>query len=276
LILYASLKLLEEALMIRTFDKNATNDEILQALNEDGGVIVANLVSDDVVDAVTRELRPYYDKQGTKFQDDFNGYTTLRLYTVPGKSRASLELLAHERVMEIIGAVLHPHCENFQVGSSTSIEIYPGETDQELHRDDDFYPKRIPGVEWQVSALWAFDDFTKENGATRVVPGSHDLRDVEDVTEDDIVQAVMPKGSVLIYMGATLHGGGANNSELPRGCMISTYSLGWLKQEENHYLSIPREVVDSYPDHVRRLLGYQSHGPYLGTYPGVPDGVWTE
>ena len=262
--------------MIKTLDKNSSIDEIMLTLNDDGAVIIANLVTDNVVDKISKELRPYYDTQGTKFQDDFNGYTTLRLYTVPRKSRASLGLLAHEKIMEIIGAVLLPHCENFQVGSSTAIEIYPGEKDQELHRDDDDYPKRIPGVEWQVSVLWAFDDFTKENGATRLVPNSHDLRNIEDVREDDIVQAVMPKGSVLIYMGATIHGGGANKSNLPRGCMISTYSLGWLKQEENHFLSIPREVVDSYPDHIRRLLGYQSHGKSLGTYPGVPGGVWPE
>jgi ectoine hydroxylase-related dioxygenase (phytanoyl-CoA dioxygenase family) len=262
--------------MINTLDKNSSVDEITKALNEDGGVIVANLVSEDVVDKVSEELRPHYDTKGTTFQGDFNGYTTLRLYAVPGLSRASLELLAHPCVMDVAGAVLHPHCENFRVGSSTSIEIYPGEKNQELHRDDDFYPMRIPGVEWQMSALWALDDFNEENGATRVVPNSHDLREVDDVSEDDIVQAVMPKGSVLFYMGTTIHGGGANISDAPRGCMITTYSLGWLRQEENQYLSIPRDVVDSYPEHVRRLLGYQSHGPYLGTYPGVPDGVWPE
>jgi len=263
--------------MIKSLDKNSSINEIMQALNDDGGVIIANLVSDDVVDKVSKELRPHYDAQGTKFQDDFNGYTTLRLYAVPGLSRAAaLDLFAHPRVMDVVGAVLYPHCETFRVGSSTSIEIYPGEKDQELHRDDDFYPIRIPDVEFQLSAMWALDDFTEENGATRVVPGSHDLRSIDDVSEDDIVQAVMPKGSVLFYMGSTIHGGGANKSDLPRGGMISTYALGWLRQEENQYLSIPREVADSYPDHVRRLLGYQSHGPYLGTYPGVPDGVWAK
>ncbi|MDG1438519.1 MAG: phytanoyl-CoA dioxygenase family protein [Emcibacteraceae bacterium] len=262
--------------MIKTLDKNSSIKEILHALNEDGGVIITNLVGDDVADKVSRELRSVYDEQGTKFQDDFNGYTTLRIYAVPGVSRASLELLAHPCVMDVVGAILHPYCENFQVGTSTSIEIHPGEKNQELHRDGDVYPILIPGIEYQVSAMWALDDFTEENGATRVVPGSHDMRSIDNVSEDDVVQAVMPKGSVLFYMGSTIHGGGANKSKLSRSGMISTYSLGWLRQEENQYLSIPREVADSYPDHVRRLLGYQSHGPYLGTYPGVPDGVWSK
>ena len=129
--------------MIKTLNKNSSIDEIMKALHSDGAVIVANLVDDEVVDKVLKELKPHYDKQGTKFQSDFNGYTTLRLYTVPGKSRASFELLAHPRVMEVCDAVLLPHCENYQVGSSTAIEIYHGEKKQELHRDDDFYPKRI-------------------------------------------------------------------------------------------------------------------------------------
>jgi len=260
--------------MIRTLDKDSPTDEILQGLNDDGGVIVANLASDDVVDQVSKELRPHYDAHGTKHQDDFNGYTTLRIFAVPGVSRASLDLIAHPRVLEVADGVLDPHCDNFQLGSTTAIEIHPGEKDQVLHRDDGIYPVKIPDVEFQISALWALDDFTEENGATRLVPGSHDLRSVDNVAEHDVVQAVMPRGSVLFYMGSTIHGGGANRSDSPRNGLINTYSLGWLRQEDNQYLSISREVADSFPEHVRRLLGYQTHGQCLGTYPGDPDGYW--
>jgi ectoine hydroxylase-related dioxygenase (phytanoyl-CoA dioxygenase family) len=133
---------------------------------------------------------------------------------------------------------------------------------------------RIPGVEFQIAAMWALDDFTIENGATRVVSGSQDLREISSVTASDIEQAVMAKGSVLFYLGSTIHGGGANQSQGPRSGLINTYSLGWLRQEENQYLTIPREVADSYPEHVRRLMGYQSHGASLGVYPDDPDGHW--
>ena len=262
--------------MIRTLDKNASTNEILLGLNDDGGVIVANLASNDVVDQVSKELRPHYDAHGTKHQDDFNGYTTLRIFAVPGVSTASLDLIAHPRVLEVADGVLNPHCDNFQLGSSAAIEIHPGEKDQELHRDDDIYPVRIPDVDFQISAMWALNDFTETNGATKVVPGSHDLRSVDDVAEDDVAQAVMPKGSVLFYMGSTIHGGGANRSDSPRSGLISTYSLGWLRQEDNQYLCIPRDVADRFPEHVRRLLGYQTHGQSLGTYPGDPDGLWLE
>ena len=61
-----------------------------------------------------------------------------------------------------------------------------------LHRDDDFYPIRIPSVEFQIAAMWALTDFTPENGATRIVQGSQDLREISDVTQSDIIQAQMP------------------------------------------------------------------------------------
>jgi ectoine hydroxylase-related dioxygenase (phytanoyl-CoA dioxygenase family) len=175
--------------------------------------------------------------------------------------------------MEIAGAILLPHCINYRIGSCTAIEIYPGEVAQVLHTDDSFYPVRVPGVNFQISAMWALDDFTIENGATCVIPKSHNHDSKSDYDSNDIVNAVMPKGSVLFYLGDTVHGGGANNSDSPRAGLINTYSLGWLRQEENHYLTIPREVAESYPENIRRLMGYQSHG-YLGVFPGDPDNRW--
>jgi len=260
--------------VLQTLNNHSASIDIVNALMQDGGVIVAHQVGHDLVDAIAGELRPHFDDQGHKFQNKFNGFKTLRLGTILALSRTAADLIAHPKVMEIADAVLGPNCENYRIGSSTAIEIYPGEDGQVLHRDDDFYPIRIPNVEFQISAMWALDDFTLENGATRVVPGSHDLRETASVKEADVVQAVMPKGSVLYYLGSTVHGGGANQSQSPRSGLITTYSLGWLRQEENQYLGIPREVADSYPDHIRRLMGYQTHGKYLGVYPGDPDGRW--
>ncbi len=260
--------------MLQMFNSHSDCDEIVEALLRDGGAIIANQEPQVSIDEVAGELRPYFEEQGTRFQNDFNGYKTLRLSGILGISRASARLIAHPRVMEIADAVLRPHCASYRIGSCTAIEILPGEEAQVLHRDDSFYPIRIPNVEFQISAMWALDDFTIENGATRVVPGSHAHLNTPAVEVSDVVQAVMPKGSVLIYLGSTVHGGGANKSDSPRAGLINTYSLGWLRQEENHYLTIPRNVADSFPEHVRRLMGYQAHGDYLGVYPGDPDGRW--
>ncbi|MGB1311709.1 MAG: phytanoyl-CoA dioxygenase family protein [Leucothrix sp.] len=260
--------------MLQSYNGQSHTKDIVTALMQHGGVIIEQLVDEATIDKVANELRPHFDKQGHKFQNDFNGYKTLRLGGILGISRASAELIAHQRVMEVADAVLLRHCQNYRIGSCTAIEIHPGEKAQSLHRDDDFYPIPIPGVEFQISAMWALDDFTIENGATRVALGDHAPENLHNIDDADVVQAVMPKGSVLFYLGSTVHGGGANASNTPRKGLINTYSLGWLRQEENHYLTIPRETADSYPEHVRRLMGYQTHGAYLGVYPDDPDGNW--
>jgi ectoine hydroxylase-related dioxygenase (phytanoyl-CoA dioxygenase family) len=259
--------------MTLTLTNTARNADVAEALLRDGAVIVDRVARAEVLDAISSELQPHYDEQGRNFENDFNGYSTLRLGLILGLSRSSAELIAHPLVMAVADAVLLRHCTNYRIGSCTAIRILPGEKDQVLHRDDDLYPIRIPGVEFQISAMWAFDDFTVENGATRVVPGSQDLREIDSVPESDVEQAVMQRGSVLFYLGSAIHGGGANRSAAPRTGLINTYALGWLRQEENHYLGIPRDVADSYPEHVRRLMGYQSHD-VLGVYPDDPDGKW--
>lgn len=247
---------------------------VANQLLSDGAVIVEGVIPDDLLNTVLADLRTPFDEQGLKFTNDFNGYKTRRLGGILALSRAAADILAHPLVLGVADHVLKEHCENYRIGSSTAIEIMPGEGDQMLHRDDDFYPIRVPGIEWQISAMVALTDFTAENGATRVVPGSQDMREIEDISDDKITQAVMPKGSILFYLGRSVHAGGKNNTNVPRTGLITTYSLGWLRQEENHYLTIPREVADSYPDQIKRLMGYQSHGPYLGVYPGDPDGNW--
>ena len=119
----------------------------------------------------------------------------------------------------------------------------------------------------------------KHSGMLGITGVSSDMREIEteafeNIEESKVAQAVMPKGSVLYWLQSTIHGGGANTASTPRSGMFISYSLGWVRQEDNHYLMLPKEVVDSYPDNIRRLVGYQSHGPYLGIYPGDPDDHW--
>ncbi len=112
--------------------------------------------------------------------------------------------------------------------------------------------------------MWAVSDFTAENGATRVIPGSHLWEREREATEEDIVQAVMPKGSVLVWLGSLLHGMGVNGTDAPRTGLVSAYSVGCLRQEENQYLSCPPEVAAELPGKVQQLLGYKAHSPILG------------
>jgi ectoine hydroxylase-related dioxygenase (phytanoyl-CoA dioxygenase family) len=258
--------------MLESFEPGTGVDEPLAALQRDGAIVLAECIGNETVEAVKAELRPYFDSEGAGYQNSFNGYQTLRLSGILARSRSAAELVAFAPVLAILDAILLPHCINYRIGSSTGIEIWPGESAQTLHRDDGIYPMRIPGIEWQVSVNWALDAFTAENGATWVAPGSHRWPEERHATEDEIVQAIMPRCSVLVYLGSVLHGGGENRTDRPRMGLVNTYSLGWLRQEENVYLTIPRDVAESYPENIRRLMGYQGHGEYLGWYPNNPDG----
>jgi ectoine hydroxylase-related dioxygenase (phytanoyl-CoA dioxygenase family) len=268
--------------MIKSYDRNTPSDIIAATLLREGGVIVLNQVDDDLIDKVSEELREPFDTHGRESENDFNGYSTRRLGGMLELSRSSADLMAHPLSLEVADAVLKRHCVNYRVGSSAGIEIHPGEDDQILHRDGDFYPISIPGVEFQIQTMWALTDFTEENGATRIVMDRDLLKGVkncetekfEAIDESQVTQAVMPKGSVLYWLQSTIHGGGANTGSTPRSGFFVSYSLGWVRQEDNHYLTLPREVADSYPENIRRLIGYQSHGPYLGIYPDDPDGHW--
>ena len=264
---------------LQYFEPDVDSASVVEALQRDGAAIVNNQIPDETADAILAELRSQFDSQGRNDESDFNGYSTLRASGVLAWSPTSPEVVAHPRVMEVCDAVLLEHCLNYRIGSLTAIEILPGEAEQTLHTDDGIYPIRIPGMQLQVSAMWALQDFTVENGATRVVPGSHLESNIhryqsgELEKSEDIVQAVMPKGSVLFYMGTTWHGGGANRSEAPRAGLINTYALGWLRQEENQYLNVPRDIADKHSQKIRDLMGYNMHRT-LGAYQ-YEDGTWT-
>lgn len=263
---------------LKYFDASADTADVITALQDDGAAVVNSVVDSKVVDAILGELRTPFDEVGRCDESDFNGYKTLRVSGILAISPTSAELVAHPRVMEVADGILLAHCINYRIGSLTAIEIHPGETDQSLHVDDGIYPVRMPGMQLQISAMWALEDFTEENGATRVALGSHRDSNISNTAEvqyeNNIVQAVMPKGSVLFYLGTTRHGGGANRSDKPRAGLINTYALGWLRQEENQYLNVPREIAEQHSEIIQRLMGYQLHG-ILGVFQN-PDGSWFE
>lgn len=253
------------------FDRDAPPGAMIEALRADGAMIVRRLVPEALCDIIKADLRPWFDADGRRTESDFNGYRTLRISSMLKRSRASAELIGHDLVIAMADAILGPFCLSYRIGSTTGIEILPGEGAQRLHRDDAIYPVRIPGMELQIDVMWALDDFSAENGATRVVPGSHGWKEPRQVEEADVTQAVMAKGSALFYLGSVWHGGGANRSNASRVGMINTYALGWLRQEVNQYLALGRELAFSYPERIRKLIGFAKHGRILGYFPGDPD-----
>jgi hypothetical protein len=266
-------------MLLESFDANASTATVIDVLRRDGGVIVRDLAPVNLIDACAAELRSSFDEFDEGQRTDFSGSKTLRCGGVLRRAPSCAELIAHQMVLKVADAVLLPSCADYQIGSTTGIEILPGECDQQLHRDDTPYPIQIAGLELQIGVMWAFSDFNAENGATRVVPGSH--RFLRAWHRPDLTRwanAVMPKGSALFYLGSTWHGGGANRSNSPRTGLINTYCLGWLRSEENHCLEVPPQVARQYTERVRRLLGYATHGAghdQLGYY-GGNDPVWVQ
>ena len=233
-------------------DRTDDAETVAGALRRDGAVVVSDLVEHKLVDTVVAELREPLDLSGLNTRSDFNGDRTLRCSNVLSAAPSAAALVDHDMVVGVANEILLPHCATYQVGSLTAIEILPGEAAQALHRDDSLYPVEISGLELQIGVMWALNDFTEENGGTRVIPGSHRfLRSWHLPNVSDWVSAEMPKGSALFYLGSTWHGGGANQSNRPRTGLINTYSLGWLRQESNQYLMTPPEIASRFGERLR-------------------------
>jgi len=182
--------------------------------------------------------------------------------------------VAHPLITAATEAFLAPFCDRFQLHLTQVIRIKPGQKAQVLHRDRLAWGGFLQrAIEPQLNTIWAVSDFTRENGATRVVPGSHMWDDGRGAHEDEITYAEMKAGSVILYTGSVIHSGGANVSDGDRIGINITYSLGWLRQEENQYLSCPPEIAATLPDDLRRLIGYSMGSYALGYFtPPVPPG----
>jgi len=247
---------------LQYFDKSTKSATIKQALRRDGAVVVNEVAEHDWVDAIVSELRAPLDKDDLDVASAFDGSRTLRTsYGLLSNAPSAALLVDHDLVIEVANDILLPHCQSYNIGSLTAIEILPGESAQALHRDDSLYPIENAGMELLIGVMWALNDFTPENGGTRVVPGSHRyLRSWHLPDISGWESAVMPKGSVLFYLGSTWHGGGANQGDGPRLGLINTYSLGWLRSESNSFLDTPPEVAVEFEPRLRALLGYSEYG----------------
>jgi len=255
---------------VRSIDRNTSTDEAMAILEADGAVVYRNLVDDDVIDAVAAELDPYLQR-AFNGEGDFWGYKTKRVAALVAKSATyGTHLATNPAILAVMDRLLKPHCERYQLHVTQAVRIGPGEGRQIIHRDDALMPFRHPGPQCLCNTMWALSDFTEENGATNVILGSHDWDDDRYPTDkDEVARAVMPKGSCMIYLGSIYHGGGQNvTADEYRTGMITGYSLGWLRQEENQYLAVPPEAARKLPLEVQELIGYRLHGFFLGWVEG--------
>ena len=225
-------------------------------------------IVDDVADAATMdqlesEALPYVGASDTG-RDEYDGRHTRRTGMLIARCPTSRRLIMHPTV---VGTARHflDHATAVQLHLTQIIAIEPGETQQKLHRDQmafDFFP--FPAdYHVQCNTMWALTDFTVANGGTHIVPGSSHMTDAEAASEPS-VQVEMRRGSVLFYDGKVLHGGGGNDSDGTRMGVNITYSVGWVRQEENQYLACSPEIARTLDDDLLKMMGYQQGAFALG------------
>ena len=250
--------------------------EIVAAMQKDGACIVRDVLSEEELARIDSDVSPWIERSEMG-SDDFIGKLTKRTGALVARCPEIRPVVTHPLILEAANAFLEPHCERIQLHLTQTIDIFPGQGRQILHRDRLAWGGYIPKpIEPQFNTIWALTDFTAESGATHIVKGSQDWPlDRNPESENESIQAVMPRGSVLCYSGTVIHGGGANNSDAPRLGLNITYCLGWLRQEENQYLSCPPEIAKDLDPELTDLLGYTMGNYALGYYasPEMIDGL---
>jgi ectoine hydroxylase-related dioxygenase (phytanoyl-CoA dioxygenase family) len=253
---------------IPSLDATAPIADVVAAVRDAGCAIVEGVAERGELAAIERELEPYLAATPPG-GDEFAGRHTRRTGALVARSSTFRELATHPIVIGTLDEILGDHATSYQLHLTQVIDIGPGEAAQLIHRDQwafDFF-SFPPGFEVECHTMWALTDFTEENGATRVIPGSHRWADKLRPSPDETVAAAMSRGSVLLYVGSLYHGGGANTSDEHRRGINVGYTLSWLRQEENQYLACPPEIARTLPDDLVRLMGYQ-RGAYALGYVG--------
>lgn len=240
-----------------------TVEQHVERIERDGYTILEDAIEPQLLDALTDDL----ERLERVFEvapagNSFEGTKTVRVYNLLAFGKLYESIPVHPHVLPLVERVLDPGC---LVSSLSSIVIGPGEAAQPIHADDQLIPIPKPHVPTVCNTMWALTDFTEANGATRVIPGSH----LRDHSPDygrpyDSIPAEMARGSVLVWHGSLWHGGGANTTDSRRVGIAMNYCAGFIRQQENQQLGIPREVASGFSPRLRELAGYGIYHGLIG------------
>ena len=264
------------------FDHTNTKG-ILANIASHGFAIVPELLDATGRQAVREALAAH--KSGLRGRNDFEGYKTERIYSLLARGGIFADMTEHATILAVVDRMLEA---NYLLSAGLSIDLHPGETSQALHFDDSFYAVPRPRPPIGMSVIWAIDAFTADNGATQLIPGSHEWGDetpggvpdereialprngpayttpVSNDLEGRLVDAVMPPGSALIFPGTLWHRGGGNRSDEKRLAVTMQYCAPWARQQENMFLAVPEDITRKLSPRVRALMGYSIHPPFMG------------
>jgi ectoine hydroxylase-related dioxygenase (phytanoyl-CoA dioxygenase family) len=238
--------------------------DLARSLDTAGCLVITDMADEARRQRVMRELKPHMAATSVAKRDDVEDFypgNTRRITALVARSETSRDLVQNQLINELCEHHLGQNCERHQLQVTAALEVGPGAREQILHREEDLYPFfEVPRPNLVLATMWAITDFTAENGGTLLVPGSHRWDADRVAGPDEIVAAEMSAGSVLAWLGGTLHGAGANVTDNWRYGVILTYSVGWIRQEENQYLDIPPHVAGTLSPELLALTGHAMHG----------------
>ncbi len=243
--------------------KDATVDNVVAAMRAEGYCIVEGILNQKEVQQTKADLLDVLGVIPTG-RNDFEGYKTQRIYALFAKTRMFDQAAIHPLLLGVLDDILG----QYQLSAPVGIFIGPGEVAQGLHKDQSVYPLPDDFRPVVINTMWSFDNFTQANGATRLIPKSHTWTDRTPTGEEKFIYAEMPAGSVMFYPGNAWHSGGANTTDQPRLGVILEYVSAWLRPQENHVLAVPREIVETLPERLQELLGYNIFPPFVGYVDG--------
>ncbi|OBG50217.1 phytanoyl-CoA dioxygenase family protein [Mycobacterium sp. E735] len=238
-------------------------DADMAAIDRDGHVIWHDLLTPEQCDEIREVTQPWLGHTG---RNSFEGRRTQRIYSLLSRTRMCDGIVDHPRVLAVLDRLLMP---NYLLSALQAINIQPGEAAQLAHHDDGFYPIPRPREPLAAATIWAIDDFTADNGATVLYPGSHRWGKRRPGPDDRALPVVMPAGSCVFFVGTLWHGGGANSTDRDRLAVTAQYCQPWLRPMEAFTLSISRETARAVSDDIRRMLGYSIHPPFVGAVDGL-------
>ncbi|KAK7710486.1 hypothetical protein SLS64_000176 [Diaporthe eres] len=236
-----------------------------------GFVIIQNAFTDAEVDEALEELRrlsasPDAGPAASGGRNPFEGFKTHRIYSLLNKSRVFDKFAAHPSVVALNDYFMDP---GWLLSVMHSISIQPGENPQTLHHDDGQITIPRPHRPLGSAIMVALDPYTETNGATVVVPGSHTWG-AEPIPQPSEAQpVVMPRGSIVYFLGTLWHGGGHNRSDAARRALTVQYCQPWLRQLENHFIAVDWEKLPQIPKQIVDMMGYQVGSPFIGFVDGA-------
>jgi ectoine hydroxylase-related dioxygenase (phytanoyl-CoA dioxygenase family) len=192
-----------------------------------------------------------------------------RIWVLLNKGRLFEELVQHETALELVGHLLGP---GFLLSNLNANIAGPGGKPMFLHSDQDYVPAPFPPYALVANIVWCLDEFTADNGATRIVPGSHKLLHPPDYTTTyGTVPLVAPRGTMIVIHGALWHQTGANvTADRKRHAILAYYCRPFMRQQENFFKSLRDEVLARATPRLRQLLGYEMWYGGVGAIGGLP------